>query len=191
MTTRVAVGVDPSIASTGLAVLGAGVQGFARSRTVAGEATVPERLHRFRLQAKQVVDALDGLVGSAAIEVFVVENAAFGSRNQMGHMLAGFWWHLADALDRYYAAPFALVTPATLKKFATGDGSFRTGKVEMVNAAQRAFPEAGIRNDDIADAAALASMGAEWLGWECGGAFAPSGLASVRAVHWPEMMKEN
>jgi hypothetical protein len=108
----------------------------------------------------------------------------------MGHMLGGFWWMLAREL--LPLAPIGVAQPATVKKFATNDGSKYTQKPEMVAAAQRAFPDAGLLNKDhdIADAAALAGLGAMWLGIEWGGVFAPSGgMDSALAVHWPEELE--
>jgi Holliday junction resolvasome RuvABC endonuclease subunit len=175
-------GVDPSISSTGVVVLGEEIR-FERVQSKPGADSLRNRVTRLRLMATRVHEVV---TAGESIRLVVIEGPAYGSNNQMTHMLAGFWWLLVHVLDQ--VAPVAVVQPGTLKKFATGDG--RAGKDEMLAAAIGAFPAAGIRNNDVADAAALAAMGAAHLGIEFGGGFAPSGRDSVQAVHWPESKGE-
>jgi hypothetical protein len=61
--------------------------------------------------------------------------------------------------------PYALVAPAQVKQFATGNGG--ADKFAMVEAARQRFGDlAGWRplSPDEADALWLAAMGAQWLG---------------------------
>lgn len=178
------VGVDPSITSTGVFVLGAGAS-FARVQSKPAGESLSQRLDRMRAAVMAVrMEVLSlGHAAPDGVDLIVIEGPAFASNNAQTHMLSGFWWLLAHALEKI--APVAVVQPSTLKKFATGNG--RAGKDEMLAAAIAAFPQAGIRNNDVADAAALAACGAVWLGRAEGGVFAPSGMASVQAVRWPEM----
>jgi Holliday junction resolvasome RuvABC endonuclease subunit len=181
-----AAGVDPSIASTGIAVLYEGGYSFDRIRSKAGADSLFARVARMEGMVTSIRAAL---LPVPDLEVIVFEGAAFGSKNAMGHMLGGYWWMLAAGLIDL--APIAVAQPATVKKFATDDG--RAGKPEMVVAAQRAFPDAGLlsKDHDIADAAALAGLGAMKLGIDWGGAFVPSGgMGSVRAVRWPTELME-
>lgn len=184
----VVVGVDPSISSTGVAMLGERVARFDRVQSKPAGESLEARLDRLRRQAIGTVRSVElGATAShSTVRLIVIEGPAYGSNNAQTHMLAGFWWLLVHGLDQI--APIAVVQPPTLKKFATGSG--RAGKDEMLAAAIGAFPTAGIRNNDIADAAALAEMGAEHLGIEFGGGFASSGRASVQAVHWPSVKGE-
>lgn len=180
------VGVDPSISSSGVVVLGAATR-FERVQSKPAGELLADRLDRLRMQALHVMAQLDEARDTEGIRLIVIEGPAYGSNNAMTHMLSGFWWLLVHGLEKY--GPVAVVQPPTLKKFATGSG--RAGKDEMLAAAIGAFPAAGIRNNDVADAAALAAMGAVHLGIEFGGGFAPSGRASVQAVHWPELRGSN
>lgn len=183
------VGVDPSISSTGVfSIWGDGsCVGKQMKSKPAGE-TLHERLGRMRAQAVATVETVRVFADAeGGIDLIVLEGPSFGSNNNMTHMLAGFWWLLVHGLEK--TAPIAVVQPPTLKKFATGNG--RAGKDEMLAAAIGAFPDAGIKNNDVADAAALAGMGAVHLGREFGGAFASSGLASVQVVHWPSLRGMN
>lgn len=177
-----AAGVDPSIASTGVAVLGEAGHSFTRVRSKAEADSLSARVARMEAMVASIRAVL---VPVPDLRVIVMEGAAFGSKNQMGHMLGGFWWMLAAALIDL--APIGVAQPSTVKKFATGDGSRRTQKPQMVAAARLAFPDWTFKasDHDIADAAALAGLGAVWLGLECGGVFAPSGMGSVQSVRWP------
>lgn len=182
------VGVDASLASTGLAVLGAGEPAFRRIRTKPSESDVASQVRRVRAGALEVVRALDEILHAApavVVDLVVMEMPAFGKNNSGTHILAGHWWMVAHALER--RAPIARVATGTLKRFATGNGG--ASKQEVHAAAVRAFP-GGVPSDfkkgnDVADASVLAAMGATWLGMEVGGVFAPSGMDSVQAVRWP------
>lgn len=180
------VGVDPSISSSGVVVLGAACK-FERVQSKPQGDDLANRLARLRMQALHVMAVLDGPRDDEGIDLVVIEGPAFGSNNSMTHMLSGFWWLLVHGLEKF--APVAVVQPGTLKKFATGDG--RADKDGMVAAAIAAFPMAGIKNNDVADASALAAMGAVYLGREFGGGFASSGRASVQKVHWPDLRGES
>lgn len=175
------VGVDPSIASTGVFVIeGVDRIRFERVQSKPGADSLSNKIARMRLV---VVRVHEFLISGEVVDLIVMEGPSYGSNNNQTHMLAGFWWLLVHALEK--TAPVAVVQPGTLKKFATGDGG--AGKDEMLAAAIGAFPGAGIRNNDVADAAALAGMGAVHLGREFGGGFAPSGRASAQVVRWPEL----
>jgi Holliday junction resolvasome RuvABC endonuclease subunit len=182
------VGVDPSISSTGVAFLSDCNEVHDRIQSKPNGESLAARLDRLRRQAVTTVHSVEraAWASGASIAMVVIEGPAYGSNNQMTHMLAGFWWLLVHGLEQL--APVAVVQPSTLKKFATGNG--RAGKDEMLAAAIAAFPRGDIRNNDVADAAALAAMGAVHLGIEFGGGFASSGRASVQAVRWPELKGE-
>ena len=173
------VGVDPSIASTGVFKIGLELR-WERVQSTPDETSLHTRIERLRGMAVRIHDAVS--IGEP-VELIVLEGPAYGSNNAKTHQLAGFWWLVVHVLDK--VAPIAVAQPGTVKKFATGDG--RADKDEMLAAAIEAFPTVGVRNNDVADAAALAGLGAVHLGIEFGGGFAPSGRASVQAVRWPSL----
>jgi len=189
------VGVDASISSTGLAVLGAGEPEFRRVQTRPRGEDIASRVGRLRESVVKLTRALDSILyaaPAAEVDLVVLEMPAFGKSNGQTHMLAGHWWLTVHALEKYAPGRVTSVATTTLKKFATGSG--RADKADVHSAAVRAFPgripadfKAG---NDIADSAVLASMGAVWLGREFGGVFAPSGMASVQAVRWPRIEGE-
>lgn len=175
------VGVDPSMTSTGVFVIGPTIR-FERVQSKADDTSLRTRMDRLRSMAVRVREA----VGDD-VDLIVMEGPAYGSNNAKTHEMAGYWWLVVHVLDK--VAPIAVAQPGTVKKFATGSGT--AGKDEMLAAAIEAFPALGIRNNDVADAAALAGLGAVRLGMEFGGGFAPSGRASVQAVRWPEIERKN
>ncbi len=188
----IAVGIDWSISSTGLVMLGShGFTRFERIQSKPWGESLEARAGRMRWMVDEIAAQIDVARAVAwqqgirdRVGVIVYEGPAYGSTNQMGHMLGGFWWMLAEALS--FRGPVAVCQPTSLKKFATGDGSKRTQKPQMVAAAARAFPDREWRKSDhdIADAAALAMIGALWLGIDCDGAFASS--EPPAAVRWPD-----
>lgn len=175
----IVVGVDPSISSTGVALLG-DRQDFYRVRTKPAGEDVAARLGRMRESVLGVLRCVSGF----EVVLAVVEAPAFGKSNGMTHMLAGHWWLMAHALEKL--APVATVAPGTLKKFATGSG--RAEKDAVLLAASKVFGDE-VPNNDVADAAVLAAMGAVHMGLSYGRGhrFASSGEASVRTVHWPSV----
>lgn len=190
------IGVDASIASTGLAVFGAGEPQFRRIKTRPRGEGIASRVARLRESVVQISRAVDSIlyaVPATEVDLVVIEMPAFGKSNGSTHMLAGHWWLAVHALEKYAPGRVASVATTTLKKFATGDG--RADKTDVHAAAVRAFP--GLipadfkQGNDLADAAVLADMGSVWLGREFGGVFAPSGMASVQAVRWPTTERKN
>lgn len=186
------VGVDSSISSTGLVLLAERVSAFHRIETEERGDDVASRIQRMRESVLRTVDRIEPLLigsglGLQGIDLVVIESPAYRMNNGHSHMLAGHWWLMVHALEKF--APVAQVSTGTLKKFATGDG--HASKPLVHKAAVAAFPDGVPRSfsagNDIADASVLASMGAAHLGREFGGVFAPSGVASVQVVRWPEL----
>lgn len=172
------VGVDPSISSTGVAVISSYVA-VTRVQSKPGGQDLDDRLQRMRRQVLAVLEAM------AVVEpsLIVIEGPAFGKNNAQTHMLAGFWWLLVHGLQK--VAPIAVVQPPTLKKFATGRGN--APKDEVLAAAVRGFPEIAVKGNDEADALALAAMGADRFGLLYAGGFPAAGRGAVASVRWPEL----
>jgi crossover junction endodeoxyribonuclease RuvC len=187
------LGVDASLASTGMVLLADDVRGFHRIRTTDKGNDVSAQINRMRESVVGVVSRFEPLLVGAQIslDLVVMEMPAFSKNNRGTHALAGHYWLMVHALEKY--APIARVSTGTLKKFATGNGAAQKSDVHA--AALAAFPGGSIptsftAGNDVADASVLAAMGAVHLGVEFGGGFAPSGRASVTAVHWPELREK-
>ena len=175
------VGVDPSISSTGVAFVSPGGVGVLRIQSKPAGESLAERLGRMRRQVVAVHEAVEEVEPS----LIVLEGPSFGSQSSSFHMLAGFWWLLAHALEK--VAPIATPAPATVKKYATGNG--RASKDEMVAAAVRGFPQVRIKGNDEADALALAAMGADRFGLLYAGGFESADPGSIAVVRWPELRR--
>lgn len=178
----VVAGVDPSLSSTGVAILDAGELRVLRIQSRPGERrTLVAQVGRLRDMTRRIRVA----VADASPVLVVMEGPAYGVSENQAHYLAGFWWRLASSLCAI--APVAVVQPGTLKKYATGSG--RAEKDRVLLAADRAFPGSGIAGNDEADAAVLAAMGATYLG-EPASRFPGKGQAAILAVRWPEVAQK-
>lgn len=100
---------------------------------------------------------VDRLLG---VDLVLVEGPSFGSQGSSYHQLAGLWWLITHALWNH-GSRVAIVPPSALKKYATGKGN--AGKDVVMREVARRF--AWFNGDNnAADAAVLAEMGAAWLG---------------------------
>lgn len=110
----------------------------------------------------------------------VLEGPSYGSHNGQVHDRAGLWWRvLSELFD--HDVPVAVVAPTTRAKWATGRGN--AGKSEVAVAVARLWPDHDARTDDEWDALALATMGAQHLGWNM-----PSRAhhaLTLAAITWP------
>ena len=122
----------------------------------------------FRIQSKRKglprLDSQLTRIGQAVKEcdpdLIVLEGPSLHSSGSYWHENAGLWWHVRRAIW-LEGLPCAVVTPATLKKFATGKGN--SDKLAMCLAAAKRF---GIYDldADSADALWLACAGLERYG---------------------------
>lgn len=116
------------------------------------------------------------------IDLTVIEGFSFGSP-QGATEAGGLGWIIRLALHEH-SIPFAIVAPATLKKFATGKGN--AGKDDMKLAAQSRLGVTftGTGSGDRCDARWLQEMGLHHLG-------APTvelpavNLSALAKVEWP------
>lgn len=186
----IVVGVDPSLSSTGVFAIVDGESAHERVQSKPGQDSVTERALRIATMCAALHVAVrncsDRAGGDGELPALIVMEApSYGSQMQgQSHYLAGLWWGMARRLSRI--APLAVAAPGTVKKFATGSG--RAGKDEMLAAAIRAFPEARISNNDVADAAALAGLGAAYMNVPAG-RWPGKGRDAVLAVRWPSISK--
>lgn len=111
----------------------------------------------------------------------VLEGPSYGSGRSAGiHDRAGLWWAVYDRLTAH-GIPTAVVAPKSRAKWATDRGN--AGKAEVAVGVSRLWPDITAHTDDEWDALALASMGAQHLGWDI-----PSRAhhaAALAAVTWP------
>lgn len=111
------------------------------------------------------VDLLDYHVNLSPADLLIMEGPALGISRATGAYMwdrAGLWWliiHMAIEVG----VPIVTVAPTTRAMWATGSGKADKGAVAA--AMTRRLPDITFANSDEADAAALAYIGAQRIGW--------------------------
>lgn len=166
------IGVDPSMAATGLAV-------WRNERAYCDTLTTSPRagtVIRWREILQRVWSQVDGPT------VMVVETLPVGHTGVSNLLIerAGLL-----ALLQYGASsrdiPFALVNPTTLKMYATGKGN--ASKADMLAAARD--DRADVRNDNEADAYWCATMALDHYRYGRTLRSIPRQAEALRRVEWP------
>lgn len=185
----IVAGIDPSLTSTGVAILRDGRP--VRLKSVgSGTLNAHDYDHRSDRIGKQLRDVMDAL-GSAKWptnmpDLVVIEGPAYGACNASTHDGSGLWWRIYAQLRRE-RIPIVTVAPTTRAKWATGKGN--SNKCDVLAAVRVTWQPwaAHIANHDIADALTLAECGARYLGEPLH--FSPR-LRHINAMHtsikWPE-----
>lgn len=150
-------GLDVSLTGSGVClcwpVSGAAEPVVIRSTGKKG-ASLGDRARRLRRLAGEILQAVD------LADVVIVESPAYGSITGSQHDRSGLWWSVIQALSVAGVLVYE-VTPAAVKTYAAGKGN--AGKIEVVAAMVRRFPELEIVDDNAADALALATLGGHAL----------------------------
>lgn len=196
MSPLVVAGIDLSLTSTGVARVTVDEAGGTwRTWQVASPPRgreVPAQWARIRDAADRVHAAYwPGPLEEPQPDLVVVEGPAFGKGVMSGaHDLSGFWWQVVGSIVDD-GVPVAVMSPASLKVYATGDGSSNTKKAHIVRAVQQTYPGAltnGVH--DVADAVVLAAAGARWAGSavDC---LPDLRVRALDKVKWPESFRHN
>ncbi|MDV8066406.1 crossover junction endodeoxyribonuclease RuvC [Rhodococcus sp. IEGM 1366] len=163
------VGIDPSLTGTGIAILGhpktaesPNVPILTTVKTEKRGTRFLDRANRISQQIEQIWKAMPPLVRLVVIEDLPVVNpmpgAASAYQDRSALIIA------LGAKIQKAGLPLVAVNLSTLKLFAAGNGHAK--KPEMIEAMKFLWPHADIGKDDNrADALALATMGAFHLGW--------------------------
>jgi Holliday junction resolvasome RuvABC endonuclease subunit len=178
------------------------VLGLDLSLTGTGIATIPSDMPPGRVDTERVVttgrrgddlDAMDSRMVHITDQVstwlnplqfpvlVIIEGPALGAVGGSTWDRAGLWWRVVHKLLGY-EIPLAVVHPNTRAKWAAGRGNAK--KDEVAVAVSRLWPQVPECSNDEWDALALATMGAQHLGWDV-----PQRAhhAQSRAVvDWPE-----
>lgn len=176
------VGLDLSLTGTGIATIDtdretANVE--TRTSKPVGD-NIKDRAWRLRRFASNLQDVCYDA------DLVVIEAPSLGQKRQAGqHDRMGLWWLTIDRLTYGLdgRVEVAEVTPASLKKFATGKGN--ASKDEVLLSVARRFPGVDVRSNDEADALVLAAMGARHLGHPID-SMPQAHLAAMDAVRWPD-----
>lgn len=169
------LGVDPSLSSTGLAWLDTDEPEWITSRVrtlppSAGADRLHEQARRMSRIAGEVREKVNGAHG-VWVDLVVIEGLSMGSHGNATRDLAGLWWLIVRELVVRTSAELMVVAPATRAKYATGSG--RASKSDVLAAVRETYPRADVPGHDVADAVALAALGARVKGFP------------VEATPWP------
>jgi crossover junction endodeoxyribonuclease RuvC len=150
-----AVGIDLSLASTGLADAAGSVLRV-QTKPTRGADPLTDTLAR--------LERITGAVRQWAVlaELVTIEGPSYGQGRQGGeHARAGLWWAVVRTLvDNGHR--IIVVPPATLKTYATGKGN--ASKDTVLAAVVKRYPAHDVTGNDVADAVTLAAIGARILG---------------------------
>lgn len=154
------LGIDYSLRSTGLAILGAdGTTDVCKVTAPKDDGTVKSVVERLTSIADQI-EAWADLADADTVVIEGVVHHAIGARRDVIH--AG-WWFIAARIAPLVDDPIIVVPPKTRAKFATGNGN--AGKQAVVEQVTARYPQFAIDgSDDIADAVALVAIGARMTG---------------------------
>lgn len=154
------VGIDLSLASTGLAVAVDGrLVGMKNVKTSGKKGdTYPDHMPRIL----EVVDRVNTWLADAAaihgpLNRAVIEAPSYGSKFGNAHERAGVWWRVYEHLWSA-EVPITVMAPASRAKYITGNG--KADKKEVLLAARERWGEE-IPNHDIADAVGMAMWAQE------------------------------
>jgi crossover junction endodeoxyribonuclease RuvC len=160
------IGIDTSLTSTGLAVVGdrlcttMRVESAPPKRAKGDKTPIPIEQRRRRI--RDIVDRIHAWAPCELTTLAVIEGPSYSSTGTSTWDRAWLW---GAVIDRLLAddIPVALAPPAVRAKWATGSGV--AGKSPVAVHLSRMWPDVdpGI-SDDEWDALALASMGAQHLG---------------------------
>ncbi|WP_139812900.1 hypothetical protein [Prescottella equi] len=184
------IGIDPSLTSSGLAILGAtpnptihliGQPGFKDDpRHIKGQ-----RIRTIRTRIMNLVPRNTTLA--------VIEGRSYGHNLPGTDERSHLWWLISDALD-HLKIPVAVCPPTTLKKWATDNGAAR--KPAVITAIERMWPGIQLpenpsapraeRKADAADALALATIGAQHSTWRMPYPVLERHKLAITKIAWPQ-----
>lgn len=167
----IVLGIDSSLTSTGLAWLDTTERDWITRRVQTSKAKTGgefAQARRMRSIARAVLEftrECDPPFGQ--VDLYVIERMANYGRHAGALDLAGLWWRIVDEIDRAcWVGELLVVATPVRAKYATGHGSGAgASKAEVLAAVRETYPGADVPNHDVADAVALAALGARVKGF--------------------------
>jgi len=177
------LGLDLALANTGAATLTADgriTTWLKQTPALAKTASIDAVADRIGTMAAWAVD----LTTTGTI-LAVVEGPAHAAVHGMPHERAGCWWLVVRALLRR-EIPVAVLPPTTVKAYIAGKGN--ATKDDVKRAVALAWPGQGLGriSADEADAVAMCTCAADWLGWEGPYLDGRRGVDWLRKAQWPD-----
>jgi len=145
------LGLDPSLTGFGVAATtGPGM--VPCLYRLAPRTRGHERLEYLRAEVRRLAEGSD---------LAVIEGLSFAAKGNALLDLAGLSYLIRHELWQMHI-PYAVIAPAQLKQYMTGNGG--ADKIAVAMALHRKLPAAEIASPDESDALTAACMGAHWLG---------------------------
>lgn len=172
------IGIDPSLTSTGVAVIdpATGVTLHRVQSKGRKDASLTERDHRLRDLANRIYQHIQ------TPDLVVIESPAYSNSLGSMHDRSGLWWLTVRHLHADHI-PVLEVPPTTRAKYATGRGN--AGKDEVLASVIRRYPHTDVTGNDVADALTLAAIGARLTGWPLEGTIPKTNLTALTKLHLP------
>lgn len=164
-------GLDPSMTSTGLAVLEylecdrlpfehvERPRPFVRTHRIKSKPEPKATWEQRRIRLGKIRDEVVSRIPRGSL--VVVEGPSYGSTGGSAFDRAGLWWAIHDAL-RENQCVIIPAAPAQRMKYATGKGV--ADKDTVMAAAVRRYLEISIEGNDVADGVLFMAMGARIIG---------------------------
>lgn len=174
------LGLDPSLTSTGLAL----VEG--------GKVLELKRIRSKKKGHERVQEILSEVIYYAAqADMVGIEGVAYGAKGSSVAQIFGLWGVLTHALwglgprgggDNYYVVP-----PTVRAKYGSGKGN--AGKDEVLAAVIRRYLDVDVTGNDVADALVIAAMGARQYDAPLEANLPAANLKAMEGVTWPELQR--
>lgn len=178
MSTPRVVGIDASLACSGVAQIGTGPGTVKVGRVVSKPTKDPTLSDRSR-RLRRLAGNLTGLCADATL--VVIEGPSYASSGAGTWDRAGLWWLVVARLTGA-GLNVVEVPPSTLKTYATGKGN--AGKDDVLTAVVRRYPHVQFNGNDEADALVLAAMGARFAGFPIEDGLPQTHLRALEKVQW-------
>lgn len=160
---RAVVGIDPSLRSTGLAIIP--LEGAVELHRVQSAALPTAQCNSWPLRDARISDIVDRVVERVPPQSLVLMETLFiPSKTSAGALIdrIGLWWRMYHFLADKHSCAVLPVTPQDRMKYMTGKGSAQ--KDVVLAAVIRRYPDVLVTGNDEADALAMAALGCRWLG---------------------------
>lgn len=173
------VGIDLSLASTGLAAIEGGTLVSTYAYKTQPAKTLDGTIHRLQDVAGYVRDYVDDFDP----DLVVIEAPSFASSFGNPHERAGLWWMVVRDIW-LWEIPIARVSPMQRAKYGTGKGNSKKKDVHAEVKVRYGSSALPIKTNDEADAVILAAMGSRHLGKPVESFLPDSYLAAMEKVMW-------
>lgn len=179
------LGIDPSLTSTGLALVEEGV---------VVDTTRVRSKNKGHDRVQDILDTIESYIWQGrrgpdedppAGFVVGIEGVAMGAKGSSVSQIFGLWHTITHQLWQWQI-PYYVVAPTARVKYATGNG--RDGKDQVLAAAIRRYMHlVEITGNDIADAVLVAAMGTRHYRQPALEESLPQvNLSALEKVAWPE-----